>query len=398
MTIYNAGGYDLNWVAGVSGAKKSAMKMYTLTPPDPDAQEIPEEVEADADSPDIPVRSSRLQAELDDLTGVDILFDRAHGEASSGNWSIIIADLVARGATVTENTSPITPALLSGYDVLWIIDINSSFTGAEITAIQNWVLAAGALLLEGDNTTTVPIYNDLLSALSAGIAYSDVDGAAGITSNIFSHDMTAGVSSIYLTANLAHLSTVTAPAAPLVNDVNDATNTAYSVIGAGRIVAMADEVFQNIRMGTADNQLFANQVFDWLAEIEWLTIAPSFGTVPPDDSMTVEVKFNATGLSDGDYYADMLFSSNDPDAPGMSIPAHLLVTQFICGDIDGDGKGPNISDLTYLVDFLFRGGPPPPVPQAANVDGINDVTVADLTYLVDFLFRTGPDLVCAPIE
>jgi len=68
---------------------------------------------------------------------------------------------------------------------------------------------------------------------------------------------------------------------------------------------------------------------------------------------------------------------------------------FICGDVNGDGSGPNISDLTYLVDYLYRVGPPPPNIDAADVDGSGGVpNVADLTYLVDYLFRGGPAPTC----
>jgi hypothetical protein len=69
--------------------------------------------------------------------------------------------------------------------------------------------------------------------------------------------------------------------------------------------------------------------------------------------------------------------------------------EWICGDVDGNGSNANIADLTYLVDYLFRNGPPPPVMEAANVDGANGVNISDLTYLVDYLFRGGPAPVCS---
>ncbi|MBU8933616.1 MAG: thrombospondin type 3 repeat-containing protein [candidate division Zixibacteria bacterium] len=70
------------------------------------------------------------------------------------------------------------------------------------------------------------------------------------------------------------------------------------------------------------------------------------------------------------------------------------VCEYICGDIDGDGGGPVISDLTYLVAYLFTGGPVPPVMEAASIDGEPGVVVGDLTYLVAYLFTGGPDPIC----
>jgi hypothetical protein len=49
-----------------------------------------------------------------------------------------------------------------------------------------------------------------------------------------------------------------------------------------------------------------------------------------------------------------------------------------------------VADLTYLVDYLFRNGPAPPLMEKADVNADNYVNIADLTYLVDYLFRSGP--------
>ena len=50
----------------------------------------------------------------------------------------------------------------------------------------------------------------------------------------------------------------------------------------------------------------------------------------------------------------------------------------------------NVADLTYLVNFLFKGGAAPPVMAEADVNADGIVNVSDLTYLVNFLFKGGP--------
>jgi hypothetical protein len=71
---------------------------------------------------------------------------------------------------------------------------------------------------------------------------------------------------------------------------------------------------------------------------------------------------------------------------------------YICGDINADDEGPNVADLSDLVDYIFFDGPTPPVLEASNVDGEGGINVADLTYLVDYLFFAGPEPVCGPIQ
>ncbi len=50
----------------------------------------------------------------------------------------------------------------------------------------------------------------------------------------------------------------------------------------------------------------------------------------------------------------------------------------------------DVSDLTYLVVFLFQGGPPPPCAEEGDVDGSGFTDVGDLTWLVAYLFQGGP--------
>jgi hypothetical protein len=78
-----------------------------------------------------------------------------------------------------------------------------------------------------------------------------------------------------------------------------------------------------------------------------------------------------------------------PRSPVLTVSPTCCIG--IRGDVNGSGGTANVADLTYLVDFLFRGGPPPPCTAEGDVNGSGGMgNVADLTYLVDFLFRGGP--------
>ncbi|HPC11156.1 MAG TPA: hypothetical protein PK112_03535, partial [candidate division Zixibacteria bacterium] len=89
-----------------------------------------------------------------------------------------------------------------------------------------------------------------------------------------------------------------------------------------------------------------------------------------------------------------VFAADPFDTTG----ADVFVRTYICGDVDDNGAGPNVADLTYLVTFLFRGGPEPPVLPAANLNGStgpgNNIEVSDLTLLIAYLFRGGPAPTC----
>lgn len=61
------------------------------------------------------------------------------------------------------------------------------------------------------------------------------------------------------------------------------------------------------------------------------------------------------------------------------------------GDIDGDGD-PIITvfDMIYLIDFIFRGGPPPSCDAASDVNADNNTAdLIDLTFIIDRIFRGG---------
>jgi hypothetical protein len=321
LTIQNTGGSDLHWEIGVQFFGQQARAVYTLTPPNPYAS---------ADAADgngsvaqqHAVRTEPLEAPLADLSGMAILWDRSHSQGTPSVWSTIIADLLARNATFTESFDPVTPALLSQYTVLWMREC-SAWSTDEIATLVEWVENGGAIVFDGDQSVTE--FNDILAALGAGVEYAS-GGIEGITTQIFPHETTLNVESINIAAPLAQLTNVTSPAAVLVADTAGNPNTAYSLVGRGKIVALADENFVDGTIGTADNQLFANQIFDWLHIPAWLSVDPAAGTVAPAGSIDVAVEFDATGLFGGDYDAEIVVSHNDPLREDVSVAVGMHVT------------------------------------------------------------------------
>ena len=73
----------------------------------------------------------------------------------------------------------------------------------------------------------------------------------------------------------------------------------------------------------------------------------------------------------------------------------VYIGPFFCGDCNNDNSGPNILDLTFMVDFIFRGGPNSEILENADLNGDNvPSNILDLTLLVDFIFRGGAKPTC----
>jgi hypothetical protein len=107
---------------------------------------------------------------------------------------------------------------------------------------------------------------------------------------------------------------------------------------------------------------------------------------------TNQDQLNSDNDSHGDVCDNCPFDDNedqlDTDGDGIGD-----VCDGICGDIDGD-ELVNIFDITGLIDYLYREGPPPVDMSNADVNNDTLVNIFDITYLIDYLYRDGPDPNC----
>jgi len=69
---------------------------------------------------------------------------------------------------------------------------------------------------------------------------------------------------------------------------------------------------------------------DFPGDISWLSVSPSSGVTAPQSSSILDVTFDSTGLSDGEYSSVLCVNSSDPATPLLQVPVTLTVTADTC--------------------------------------------------------------------
>ncbi len=89
----------------------------------------------------------------------------------------------------------------------------------------------------------------------------------------------------------------------------------------------------------------------------------------------------------------LLFTTTEPEGYcPQYISGEIPVLAYWPGDVTFDGILRDVSDVIYLVNYIYRSGPAPPHPISADVNGPDRlIDVADIIYMVNYLFRGGPE-------
>ena len=103
-------------------------------------------------------------------------------------------------------------------------------------------------------------------------------------------------------------------------------------------------------------------------------------------------------LAPGDYTVIVSDSTPDYETLSLTVSSNPDCCQGTRGNVDGDlSDHLDISDLVYLVDYMFTDGPLPICWEEADIDGSGGggIDITDLVHLVDYMFDGGmPPAAC----
>jgi len=120
---------------------------------------------------------------------------------------------------------------------------------------------------------------------------------------------------------------------------------------------------------------------------DWLTFTPPSGIVPGSNSTNIDVSFNSTDMEEGDYYADLIISTNDPNEPEVIVPCTLEVFGGIAVNLKAYLEGPfDVSEMTTSLNssgFLPLSQPYNTIPW--NYSGTENVGSIPNSDVVDWI-------------
>jgi len=98
-------------------------------------------------------------------------------------------------------------------------------------------------------------------------------------------------------------------------------------------------------------------------------------------------------LGTGDYYWKVVAEDSENNSGISTTQTFTIAGGFDCIPGEANGIEPiNIFDITYLISFLYLGGPPPVPYERCSGDPNCDcsVNIFDITHLITFLYLDGP--------
>jgi hypothetical protein len=196
---------------------------------------------------------------------------------------------------------------------------------SELNTINDWLSDGGAVLVQGKSSD---VTNGLASIFD--INYESGECTSGTTTDMIEHPITKGVSTISVKSTCDRLAPSTNTEI-VVFDPQSQPHLVAQEQDGGKMVVVASEDFIDWQIDNEDNRLLAINTLDWLShlsysDLPWLSVTPNTITIPGRSSMNVQISFDATALSLGEYQATLILEHNDSSqSSSTQVPVTLTV-------------------------------------------------------------------------
>ena len=112
-----------------------------------------------------------------------------------------------------------------------------------------------------------------------------------------------------------------------------------------------------------------------------------FSVNPSTEEQTIVINSTQYGPN------EFIIASPSPTTPYIPSISVIPGYSFECGDANDDGAV-NILDAVYLINYKYKEGPEPVIPESSNVNGDTNIDILDIVYLINFLYKEGPNPEC----
>ncbi len=142
-------------------------------------------------------------------------------------------------------------------------------------------------------------------------------------------------------------------------------------------------------------EISPNSIHPGCMTIHWIIDDPDGSVnnqINTGDSLTLT--YSLISLAPGIYHLPMHTSSFYGSTEAFFSFGDSFSVNFECclirGDINNDNSGPDVSDLTFFVNYIFKDGLTPLCIESADMNYDGNILIDDAVYLINYIFKGGP--------
>jgi hypothetical protein len=146
-----------------------------------------------------------------------------------------------------------------------------------------------------------------------------------------------------------------------------------------------------------ESQDSSTHSFEWNPDSIYFLSVKGHQPVPSSDSIIHSWHYKGVNNpTPGNQNARINLWLYNGNPPTDTNEVEVIITKFeyfLRGDANND-KLVSISDIVYLIYYLFKNGPSPDPSAAGDANCDGGVSVSDVVYLIVYLFKSGPPPIC----